>query len=161
MYTDGSSALKTEYSITDFSKKKKSAKAKSVSKSAVKPSRKKVVAIKKRIVGAILAAFVMAFIILVRYATITAEYNQLSKLKEEHELLSSKVVATQVKAEGNLDPKKIEQEAERLGLRPPAKSQIEYISLGNTDNGEVLQVEESSSWNAFINRISVILEYLY
>ena len=161
MYTDGSSALKTEYGITDFSKKKKSTNAKSVRKSAAKSDRKKVIAIKKRIVGALLAAFVMAFIILVRYATITAEYNKLSQLKEENELLSSKVVATQVKAEGNLDPKKIEQEAEKLGLRPPAKSQIEYISLGNTDNGEVLQVEETSSWNAFINRISVILEYLY
>ncbi len=161
MYTDGSSALKTEYNVHDFSKKKRSTKAKSVKKSTAKTDRKKVLKIKKRVVGAMLTAFVMAFVVLVGYANITAEYNELAHLKEENELLSAKLIATQVKAEGNLDPKKIEQEAQRLGFKPPAKNQIEYIALGNTDNGEVLQVEESSSWNAFINRISVILEYLY
>ena len=61
----------------------------------------------------------------------------------------------------NLDMKKIEQEAQRLGLRPPMKNQIKYISLGNTDNGEVLKTEETNVLSAFINRMSVILEYLY
>ena len=66
-----------------------------------------------------------------------------------------------MQAEGNLDPKRVEQEAARLGLKPPAKNQIKYTSLGNTDNGEVLKAEETNMLNAFINRISVILEYLY
>ena len=64
-------------------------------------------------------------------------------------------------SEGNADPKRIEKEAEKLGLRQPSKNQIKYISLGNKDNGEVLKNEKKSSLSAFINGISVILDYLY
>lgn len=160
MYTDGSNALKTEYYTSDVPKKKSTGK-KTAGRTSVKLSHKKALNMKKRIVKAILVAFAMSFIVLLRYAAITAEYNKLSVSKENLELISAKVVEQQVKAEGNLDPKKIEQEAQRLGLKPPAKSQIQYIALGNTDNGEVLKVEEKSTFNAFINRISGILEYLY
>lgn len=158
MYTEGSSALKTEYQTLDTPKKKSTGKG---NRAARNKSRKKVLALKKRIVSAMMIAFTMAFIVLFRYASITAEYSKLNAAKEELELMSAKVVEKQVKAEGNLDPKKIEQEAQRLGLRPPTKNQVAYISLGNVDNGEVLKVEEKSSFSAFINRVSVILEYLY
>ena len=161
MYTDGSSALKTEYYTSDVPRKKSAGKKKTAGKTTVKLSHKKALKMKKRIVKAILVAFALSFIVLLRYATITAEYNKLSATKENLELVSAKVVEQQVKAEGNLDPKKIEQEAQRLGLKPPAKNQIQYIALGNTDNGEVLKIEEKSSFGAFINRISGILEYLY
>ncbi|MBE7033514.1 MAG: hypothetical protein E7406_04725 [Ruminococcaceae bacterium] len=161
MYTEGSSALKTEYYTLDAPKKRTSAKTKKARVSSAKASRKKVLKIKKRIVAAILLAFAMAFTVLYRYAAITAEYNKLSRTKERVELMTAKVVEKQVKAEGNMDPKRVEQEAIRLGLRQPSKNQIAYISLGNTDGGEVLKVEEKSSFSAFINRASVILEYLY
>ena len=160
MYTNGSSALKTEYYTSDVPKKK-SAEKKTAGRTSIKLSHKKAIKMKKRIVKAILVSFALSFVVLLRYATITAEYNKLSTSKESLELISAKVVEQQVKAEGNLDPKKIEQEAQRLGLKPPAKSQIQYSALGNTDNGEVLKVEEKSTFNAFINRISGILEYLY
>ena len=161
MYTDGSNALKTEYYSRAASQKKATGKAKKTTAGVKKASRKKVLLIKKRVVAAMFLAFAMSFIVLFRYAAITAEYSKLSNTKEELELISAKVVEKQVKAEGNLDPKRIDQEAERLGLRPPTKNQRAYISLGNTDNGEVLKVEERSSFSAFINRVSVILEYLY
>lgn len=160
MYTDGSSALKTEYYTSDVPLKKSAGK-KIAQRTSIKLSHKKALKMKKRIVKAILVAFALSFVVLLRYATITAQYNKLSASKENLELISAKVVEQQVKAEGNLDPKKIEQEAQRLGLKPPAKSQIQYIALGNTDNGEVLKVEEKSTFSAFINRISGILEYLY
>ncbi len=161
MYTEGSSALKTEYYTLDAPKKRTSTKAKKTRETSAKASRKRVLRMKKRIVGTMLLAFAMSFIVLFRYAAITAEYNKLSHTKEELELMTAKVVEKQVKAEGNMDPKRVAQEAERLGLQQPAKSQIAYISLGNTDNGEVLKAEEKSSFSAFINRASVILEYLY
>lgn len=160
MYTEGSGALKTEYYTYD-APKKSTAKKNAAETKARRMSRKKTLAMKKRLVGAILLAFVMSFTVLLGYANITAEYNKLTRAKEELELISAKVVEKQVKAEGNQDPKKIEQEAIRLGLRPPAKNQIHYISLGNTDNGEVVKLEEKNSFSAFINRASVILEYLY
>ncbi len=156
MYTHGSNALKSEYYTAD-------APSESVQKKKTvrKSSSKKVVRMKKRAVALMLFAFLMAFTVLFRYAAITEEYNKLTTAREELELISAKVVETKVQAEGDMDPKRIEKEAERLGLRPPLKNQVEYISLGNTDNGEVLKAEEPSAFVAFINRMSVILEYLY
>lgn len=159
MYTHGSSAFKTEYYTADTSEKRSRAGEKKAQ--SVKSSHKKMRMMKKRIVSLILITFAMAFAVLFRYATITEEYNKLTEARADLELINAKVVEKQVQAEGNLDPKRIEQEAERLGLKPPAKSQVKYISLGNTDNGEVLKSEEISTFSAFINRISVILEYLY
>lgn len=160
MYTKGSSALKTEYYTYDETKKEKIASVKAVP-SKKTYSRKKVKQIKKRIVAAAMLMFTMAFVVLFRYGAIAKEYSELSSARAELELINAKVVETRMKAEGNLDIKKVEQEAQRLGLRPPMKNQIKYISLGNTDNGEVLKTEETNVLSAFINRMSVILEYLY
>lgn len=155
MYTDGTSALKKEYS-----RKPSSAKVQKIKKL---PNNNKINIrrLKKRVVCTIAIAFVMALTVLMRYAVIARDYGELTQAREELELINAKVVETQMKAEGNLDPKKVDQEAQRLGLQQPDKSQIKYISLGNTDNGEVLKTEEVSAFSAFINRVSVILEYLY
>ena len=156
MYTHGSNALKSEYFVADAPKKRVQEK-----QTSKKASSKKVLLLKKRVVASILLAFLMAFTVLFRYAAITEEYDKLTTARSELDLISAKVVETKVHAEGNMDPKRIEKEAERLGLKPPAKNQVKYISLGNTDNGEVLKTEEPSTFAAFINRVSVILEYLY
>ena len=95
------------------------------------------------------------------FTNIFVEFDALSEARSELELIDAKIVEKQMAAQGNLDPKRVAQEAERLGLRPPAKNQIKYISLGNTDNGEVLKTEQTNTLSAFINRVSVILEYLY
>ena len=158
MYTHGSNALKTEY-YTQSPRQKKQTENTAVRNA--KASRRKVRMMKKRAVSLLVIAFSMAFIVLFRYAAITNEYDKLMASREKLESLNASIVEKQMKAEGNLDHRKVAQEAERLGLKPPAKNQIKYISLGNTDNGEVLKVEEQSSFSAFINRISVILEYLY
>lgn len=165
MYTNGSSALKTEYYT--YEEPKKNA-ASPVKRAAAKNetikktyNKKKIKEMKKRVVAAAMLVFTMAFIVLFRYGAIAKEYSELSAARAELELIGAKVVETRMEAEGNLDMKKIEQEAQRLGLRPPMKNQIKYISLGNTDNGEVLKTEETNALSAFINRMSVILEYLY
>lgn len=163
MYTKGSSALKTEYYTYDASEKR-SGKIKRMPtpKAAPKASpQSKSRMLKKRVVCALALIFSMAFVILQRYAAITEEYDKLNKSRAKLELMNAKVVEEQMYAGGDLDPKRIDQEAERLGLRPPAKNQIKYVSLGNKDNGEVLKVEESGSNSAFINGLAGILEYLY
>lgn len=163
MYTKGSSALKTEYYTYDAPKKS----AGKIKRMPVKKAASKIKAqdknkmIKKRMVCVIALIFSMAFIILQRYAAITEEYDKLNKSRAKLELMNAKVVEEQMHASGDLDPKRIDQEAERLGLRPPAKNQIKYVSLGNKDNGEVLKVEENGSNSAFINGLRGILEYLY
>lgn len=156
MYVHGSNALKSEYYTADAPEVRAE-----VKKSTEKALARKTLRMKKRAVTAVFLAFLMAFTVLLRYAAITEEYSELTNAREELELISSKVVETKVHAEGNMDPKTIEREAERLGLRPPLKEQVKYVSLGNTDNGEVLKVEEPNAFAAFINRVSVILEYLY
>lgn len=158
MYVEGSNALKTEY-LTYDEHDNTQKKARRVT--AGKNSKKKIRLMKKRVIAAMALMFVMAFTVLFRYASITQEYNRLTDARSRLDLISAKVVETQVQAEGNMDPKRVEQEAARLGLKPPAKNQIKYISLGNTDNGEVLKTEETNMLTAFINRVSVILEYLY
>ncbi len=159
MYTDGSNALKTEYYTYDAPKKHSSVRSATKSKTALTPKNARL--LKKRVVLMVALAFAMAFVVLFRYAAITKEFSELSKAKTQLELINAKVVEKQMLAEGNLDPKKIEQEAARLGLHQPVKSQIKYISLGNTDNGEVLKTEKPNALSAFINRASVILEYLH
>ena len=158
MYTDGSNALKREYYTYDTPRAPKRAAEK---KSTPKDSYKSRLLLKKRIVAAVMLTATMAFILLFRYAQIAQEFNKLTNARSELALINAQVVEMRVKSEGNLDPKKIELEAERLNLHLPAKSQIKYISLGNTDNGEVLKTEKTNGFSAFINRISVILEYLY
>ena len=158
MYTEGTSALKTEY--TDTVSQEKSVQQKTAPRTEVK-QRRNTRMIKKRVICAIAFVFIMAFTVLFRYAVIAKEFGELTKAREELELINAKVVEKQMVAEGNLDPKKIDQEAQRLGLQQPVQSQIKYVSLGNTDNGEVLKAEEPSALGAFINRVSVILEYLY
>ena len=163
MYTKGSSALKTEYYTYDAPKKRsgkiKRMPAPKAAPKAAPQNRNRM--LKKRVVCALALIFSMAFVILQRYAAITEEYDKLNKSRAKLELMNAKVVEEQMYAGGDLDPKRIDQEAERLGLRPPAKNQIKYVSLGNKDNGEVLKVEESGSNSAFMNGLAGILEYLY
>ncbi len=158
MYTDGTSALKKEYYDEVSSAETTKREVKSPI-SIKKPINARLV--KKRVVCAIALAFVLAFTVILRYAIIAKEFNELTDAREELELINAKVVEKQVIAEGNLDPKKIDQEAARLGLQQPAEDQMKYVSLGNSDNGEVLKTEEPNAFSAFINRVSVILEYLY
>lgn len=156
MYTDGTSALKKEYSA----RRKSSAKVQKITK--LPTNRKNTVRmIKKRIVCTIALVFVMALTVLIRYAVIARDYGELNSSRKELALINAKVVEAQMKAEGNLDPRKVDQEAQRLGLQQPDANQVKYISLGNTDNGEVLKTEKTNTFSAFINRVSVILEYLY
>ena len=160
MYSNGTSALKKEYYTHDNRKNlRENNQFKAVKRNT--RSNKGTLLIKKRIVAAVMLAFSMAFLVLFRYAAIAKEFSTLTQAREELELVNARVIATQIEADGNIDPKVIEREAERLGMRQPSKNQIKYISLGNTDNGEVLKNEKANALSAFINSVSGILEYLY
>ena len=164
MYVKGSNALKTEYYTHGTAPAKKTGKIKRMP--AMKKRAKAVAAdksrlMKRRAVCALTIVFAMAFVILQRYAAITEEYSKLNKSRAKLESLNAQIVEKQMYAEGTLDHKKIESEAEKLGLRPPLKEQVKYVSLGNTDGGEVFKTEEVKSDSAFMNGLAGILEYLY
>ena len=160
MYSQGTAALKKEYYTYD---NRPSERVRRVSEQQRRTyiAKKKSILIKKRIVALLCLSASMAFILLFRYAAITKEFSELTKKKEELSLSDAQVIEMQMIAKSNLDPKRIVQEAERLVLQQPVKHQIKYISLGNTDNGEVLKAEKTNTFSAFINRVSVILDYLY
>ena len=86
MYTDGSNALKTEYYT--YAPKKRAGEIKRKGKADEKNIR----LLKKRFVCAVALLFAMAFTVLFRYAAITKEFSELSKAKEELELINAKVV---------------------------------------------------------------------
>lgn len=174
MYSRSSNALKDEYYTYEPPKKlggikkKTGAEGRSVKEEmrAKQLRHKKKLALrnklrKQKIVATVSLISSMAFLLLFRYATIAKEFSTLTETKNELAGISAQVVEKQMEAEGNVDPKRIEQEAERLGLSQPTKDQIKYISLGNSDNGEVLKTENKSVVSAFINRLAGILEYLY
>lgn len=176
MYSRSSNALKDEYYTYELPKKNVSIKKEKRSSAKIssvheemrtkQAHRAKKLMLqsklrKQKIVATVSLVSSMAFLLLFRYATIAKEFSTLTEAKNELAGISAQVVEKQMEAEGNVDPKRIEQEAERLGLSQPTKEQIKYISLGNKDNGEVLKSENKSAVSAFINRLAGILEYLY
>jgi len=160
MYSHGTGALKKEYYTYDNRPSERERLNKGQQRRAYSAKRKRLL-IKKRIIFFICTIAAMAFTLLFRNAAITKEFSELTKKREELSLIDAQVVEMQMIAESNVEPKRIVQEAERLGLHQPVKRQIKYISLGNTDNGEVLKAEKTNVLSAFINRVSVILDYLY
>lgn len=158
MYTEGSNALKKEYYTNAQSHT--SVKNNPVNKTEVRQLRLTRRQVAQTVCIAVML-FVGAMLLIAQNVAVNKEFGLLAAAKEKLDSANAKVVEQQMYAEGNLDPKRIEQEAQRLGLQQPVKKQIKYISLGNTDNGEVLKVEEKGGISAFISRMSVILEYLY
>ena len=160
MYSRGSNALKNEYFTYDEAQQNVTvdeAKAEIQAKKIARANKLK----KQKAVALVAMIASMAFIVLLRYATIAKEFSLLTEKKNELSAVNALVVEAQMEAEKNVDPRRIAVEAERLGLSQPTKEQIKYISLGNKDNGEVLKTENKSGISAFINAISVILDYLY
>lgn len=161
MYSKSSNALKNEYYThkrTGKSEVKKNS-APNVKRGGKKA--KAAVLRKQKMVASVMMLAIMAFTVLFRYAAIAREFSSLTEMKNELNLINAQVVEKEIEAGGNVDPKRIESEAERLGLHQPTEDQKVYISLGNTDNGEILKNETPGVMSAFISRISVILEYLY
>lgn len=160
MYSRGSNALKNEYFTYDNTEQQVKTVVKQKRNTQAKIARAN--KLKKQKAVALVAMIAsMAFVVLLRYAAIAKEFSVLTEKKNELTAVSALVVETQMAAEQNVDPRRIAVEAERLGLQQPSKEQIKYISLGNKDNGEVLKNENKSGISAFINAISVILDYLY
>ena len=143
MYSRGSNALKNEYfTYDDISQQTRTAEETKADIQAKKRARANKLK-KQKIVALVAMIASMAFIVLLRYATIAKEFSVLTEKKNELTAVNALVVEAQMEAEQNVDPRRIALEAERLGLTQPAKEQIKYISLGNKDNGEVLKTENN------------------
>lgn len=116
---------------------------------------------KQKVVLMVLVLSAMAFLLQYRYAMISKEFQDLSARKARHESISSQVVQKEMELEGSIDLKRVDEEAVRLGMQKPSKSQIRYLSLGNPDSGVVLKEDSGSAIQAFVNNVAAFLEYLY
>ena len=134
MYSRSSNALKDEYYTYEPLKKNGSIKKGKRSSAKISPVNEEMRAKqvqrakklmlrgklrKQKIVATVSLVSSMAFLLLFRYATIAKEFSTLTEAKNELAGISAQVVEKQMEAEGNVDPKRIEQEAERLGLSQP------------------------------------------
>lgn len=116
----------------------------------------------KTIVSIILAS-VMAATLLYNFAAMVEISNDICRLKNELEDLRAENTRKKVEIDASIDLGKIEQEALRLGMRRPEKSQTVYLASDQNDYAEVLEdnrTEKGGAIASIINSIWAALSYL-
>lgn len=122
-YVHGTSARKIEYNVYEENKVLRE-----------KKKAKKNYKIKARMVLALMAVFVMGFIILGRYATLTQLNYSISEYKSEYNDIVDKNVKLNVDIQSKTDLDKVRQVAEqKLGMTKPDKNQIVYVDVPKSD----------------------------
>lgn len=154
--SNGSNALKREYEYElPVEREKKIAKR-------PKKSRKLSPRNKASLVAGVAVLFALAFIVLMFKAVLNTEYKNLSTQKAELERLTSEVEQLNSQIEGSGSLVAVEEKAAELGLVSASEGQIVYLSLDNTDKGEILAEDKSNRGiHLFFNKVAVIAEYLY
>ena len=117
---------------------------------------------KAAIFGMIIAVSAMAMIIQVLMANLNTNYRILSQKKQELSSLEARVEQLASEAEGAAVIAATEEQAAELGLYKVNRDQVVYISLDDTDSGQVLAEDNSNvGINAFFNKVAAIAEYFY
>ena len=104
-----------------------------------------------------------AILLLVRYAIITEQCRHVEQLSNQLSETHAQVVQEELKLNKEINLAYVEEYAtEKLGMVRPSPSQEVYITIHQSDTGEVLKTEEESGAFASMgNRILKVLEYLY
>ena len=117
---------------------------------------------KAAIMGVVLALSVMAFIVQVLMANLNTNYRILSQKKKELSGLEAQVEQLASETEGAAVVTVTEEQAAELGLYKADKDRVVYISLDDTDSGQVLAEDDSNvGLHAFFNKVAAIMEYFY
>ena len=151
-----------EYDYQPYERKKRS---EEVKKAKVQQKPKKQDKLKTML--SIMAAFAVAFIMLLRYVAITEASSNVDRLKKELANLQSANQHMQVQIDGSVDLKKVEEVAiNKLGMRRPEKYQTVYVNLKQTDYAEVVggkkgKAKTQGNFGLIMNSITNVLEYLY
>ena len=109
-----------------------------------------------------LAVAAVAALVLTLMAILNTGYRTLDQKKQELSALEAKVEQLYSETEGAAVITATEDQAAELGLYKISRDQIVYISLDNTDSGEILAEDNSNvGINAFFNKVAAIAEYFY
>lgn len=151
--SNGSNALKREYEYYEAPKKKV----------AVKKQPKKLSAVNKMyMLAGVGILFGLAFIVLLLKAGLNLEYKNLSAKKTELTKLTAEIEHINSEIEGSGSIAAIEEKATEMGLVSASESQVVYLSLDNTDKGEILAEDNSNKGiHLFFNKVALVAEYLY
>lgn len=106
-------------------------------------------------------AFIIGFIIVLRYATLTEMTSTIDKQKKYISSLDK--TNSQIKAEMMIDLKTVDEVAKgKLGMDKPFRYQIVYVDLNKTDNEDMVSNSDSKKSNFQIAKVfSKMVEYLY
>ena len=109
-----------------------------------------------------LAASALAAVVLTLMASLNTGYRTLDQKKQELSSLEAKVEQLASETEGAAVISATEEQAAEMGLYKISRDQIVYISLENTDSGEILAEDNSNvGISAFFNKVAAIAEYFY
>ena len=109
-----------------------------------------------------LAASALAAVVLTLMANLNTGYRTLNQKKQELNALEARVEQLASETEGAAVVTATEEQAAEMGLYKINRDQIVYISLDNTDSGEILAEDNSNvGINAFFNKVAAIAEYFY
>lgn len=173
---DGSNALKPEILpipefLPDMNEPQAETELERVAEEAARRQKKRAPGKKKKqltsqkkfaLMAITVTIFMMALTVLMFKAELNTQYRNLTATKNELSSLSSRVEQLSSEIEGSGSIVAIEEKAAELGLRQADSSQIVYISLDNTDHGEVLAEDKSTGGlSLFFNKVAAIAEYLY
>jgi cell division protein FtsL len=163
MYSYGSEAYELEY--TSFREEESAKEA-----LAIEERRKKAAEERKgrlfriRAVRSLGILTMIIAIYMVRQAQIIQLCGEKSTLEKEVDNLQAVVTEKEMSLWGTLDQNTIEEVATtKLGMKKPDATQYVYIQLDGADRGEVLASATNSGkgFSAFINKVKILLEYLY
>ena len=107
--------------------------------------------------------WICAIVLLVRYAMIAEECNQVEKLSARYDEVHAEVVQQELARNKEVNLAYVEEYAvNELGMVRPSHEQEIYITVQQEDFGEVLTApQEEGFFAAAGNRILSVLEYLY
>ena len=153
---NGSSALQEEY-VQEVPRPKKKPVARR------KPRKRGLTGEKKAaIFMSTLAMAALAAVVLTLMASLNTGYRTLDKKKQELSALEARVDQLYSETEGAAVITATEEQAAEMGLYKVNRDQVVYISLDNTDSGEILAEDNSNvGINAFFNKVAAIAEYFY
>ncbi len=155
--TDGSNALKREYELPEQQNERQQPKRRPSGKKKGLSARNKAA-----MLAAVAALFILAFTVLIFKAALNTEYKNLSAKKAELNDVTSKVEQLTSELEGAGGIVAVDEKAAELGLQSASSDQIVYISLDDSDKGEILAEDKSGRGiHLFFNKVAAVMEYLY
>ncbi len=163
MYNYGSEARRLEYAEELEIEERREEKENRERRARIMAEKRRRAAHTRAIRTLIIIAAILC-VIMVENARIDKLCGEVSAKSKELDNLQAVVTEKEMYLSGALDLNMVESIAtSRLGMKKPDQAQYVYVQLNSSDAGEVLSKPEGENkgFTAFINKVKILLEYLY